>query len=49
MYEPTNPDPAERRAAAEYRFALITRDYRRLRPGRASWWQRRRKAEHRSD
>jgi hypothetical protein len=43
MYEFTVRDPAERRAAVEYRVALITRDYRRLRPVQASWWQRRRR------
>lgn len=42
MYEFTVPDPAERRAVAEYRLALLTRDYRRLRPVRTGWWPRRR-------
>ena len=46
MYRSTEPDPAQRRAAAEYRFAMITRDYHRLPPVHDSWWQRRRKAHH---
>jgi hypothetical protein len=46
MYEFTVRDPAERQAAVEYRVAMLTRDYRRLRPVHATWWHRRRKNEH---
>jgi hypothetical protein len=49
MYRRTEPDPAERRAAADYRFALITRDYRRLRPDTESRWERRGRSVRRSD
>jgi len=49
MYRRTEPDPAERRTAADYRFALITRDYRRLRPDAEGWWERRRRSGRRSD
>jgi hypothetical protein len=48
MYTRTEPNPADRRAAAEYRFALITRDYRRLRSVSPSWWPSRRGATRRT-
>jgi hypothetical protein len=49
MYELTYASPDVARAAADYRIAMLTRDYRRLRPVRAArptprartpWWQR---------
>jgi hypothetical protein len=44
MYRRTETDPAARRTAAEYRFALITRDYRRLPRVSDDWWWERRTA-----
>ena len=47
MYRHTQTDPEQRRTAADYRFAVLTRDYRHLPPVSADWWWERRSTRRR--
>jgi hypothetical protein len=47
MYRHTETDPGQRRTAADYRFAVLTRDYRNLPPVSDDWWWERRSTRRR--
>ena len=47
MYQSTNLDPDVRQAEIDYRLAVLTRDYRRLRPVRPARWRRGRSRDDR--